>query len=137
MSISQLTLFILLTLLAFIIFELWKVLRETKKIQHELDEKLSQLNRTIQILTTRLDPKDDDELYMNQLDDEYVDRALLPDPLYNDAIKIVMKERKASASLIQRRLSIGYARAARIIDKLELDGYIGPQEGIQQRKVLK
>ncbi len=59
------------------------------------------------------------------------------DPLFNEAVKIIMQFDKASASLLQRRLSIGYARAARILDQLEKAGYVGPAEGSKPRDVIK
>ena len=58
------------------------------------------------------------------------------DELYNEALKIVVQAQKASTSLLQRRLKIGYARAARILDMLEKNGIVGPQEGSRPRKVL-
>lgn len=57
------------------------------------------------------------------------------DPLYEEAKRIVIEAKKASASLLQRRLSIGYARAARLLDMLEERGIIGPPEGSKPRKV--
>ncbi len=57
------------------------------------------------------------------------------DELYEEAKKIVIKARKASASLLQRHLKIGYARAARLLDMLEKEGIVGPQEGSKPRKV--
>ena len=57
------------------------------------------------------------------------------DPLYDEAKKLVIQSRKASASLLQRRLSIGYARAARLIDFLEERGIVGPGEGAKARQV--
>jgi len=59
------------------------------------------------------------------------------DPLFNKAVEIIMQHDKASASLLQRRLSIGYARAARILDQLEQAGYVGPAEGSKPREVIK
>lgn len=59
------------------------------------------------------------------------------DPLFDQALEIVMQQDKASASLLQRRLSIGYARAARILDQMERYGYVGPAEGSKPRDVLK
>ena len=58
------------------------------------------------------------------------------DPLFNQAMQIISQADKASASLLQRRLSIGYARAARILDQLEAAGYVGPAEGSKPREVL-
>ena len=57
------------------------------------------------------------------------------DSLYNKAREIVIEYQKASASLLQRRLKIGYARAARILDMLEENGVIGPADGAKPRKV--
>lgn len=58
------------------------------------------------------------------------------DHLFEDALRLVCQFDKASASLLQRRLSVGYARAARIIDQLEAAGVIGPGEGSKPRDVL-
>jgi len=57
------------------------------------------------------------------------------DPLYEEAKRIVIEARKASASLLQRRLKIGYARAARLIDILEERGMVGPLNGAKPREV--
>lgn len=57
------------------------------------------------------------------------------DPLYKEAKRVVIEARKASASLLQRRLRIGYARAARLIDILEERGVVGPGEGAKPRQV--
>lgn len=58
------------------------------------------------------------------------------DALINDAITIVRESKKASTSLLQRRLRIGYSRAARIIDVLEQKGIVGPADGAKPREVL-
>lgn len=58
------------------------------------------------------------------------------DPLYEDAKKISIEYKKASASLLQRRLKIGYARAARLLDILEENNVIGPADGAKPREVL-
>ena len=57
------------------------------------------------------------------------------DSLYEEAKQVVIESKKASASLLQRRLSIGYARAARLLDILENKGVIGPGDGAKPRKV--
>jgi len=59
------------------------------------------------------------------------------DNLFNQALEIIMQQDKASASLLQRRLSIGYARAARILDQIEAAGYVSPAEGSKPRDVIK
>lgn len=58
------------------------------------------------------------------------------DDLFRQAVEIVCQYDRASASLLQRRLSVGYARAARIIDQLESSGVIGPADGSKPREVL-
>lgn len=59
------------------------------------------------------------------------------DALFEKAIEIIMQHDKASASLLQRRLAVGYARAARLLDQLEAAGYVGPAEGSKPREVIK
>jgi S-DNA-T family DNA segregation ATPase FtsK/SpoIIIE len=67
----------------------------------------------------------------DEVADDEADRLLL------DAVGVVQEYDRASASLLQRRLKIGYARAARIIDQLEARGYIGPFDGSNARQVLR
>jgi S-DNA-T family DNA segregation ATPase FtsK/SpoIIIE len=57
------------------------------------------------------------------------------DERYGAAFEVVMKNKKASASLLQRRLKVGYARAARLLDLLEENGVIGPVNGSKPREV--
>jgi S-DNA-T family DNA segregation ATPase FtsK/SpoIIIE len=68
---------------------------------------------------------------VDDLADEEADR-LLP-----DAVEVIREYDRASASLLQRRLKVGYARAARIIDQLEARGYIGAFDGSNARQVLR
>ncbi len=58
------------------------------------------------------------------------------DPIYTDAVRIVVSEGRASTSLLQRRLSIGYGRAAKLIDQMHVNGLVGPAEGSKPRDVL-
>jgi S-DNA-T family DNA segregation ATPase FtsK/SpoIIIE len=59
------------------------------------------------------------------------------DELYEDAVRLVIEFGKASTSLLQRRLRIGYGRAAHLIDLMEQDGIVGPADGPKPREVLK
>lgn len=59
------------------------------------------------------------------------------DPLFDQAVDIIAQFDKASASLLQRKFKIGYARAARLLDQLEAAGMVGPAEGSKPREVLK
>jgi S-DNA-T family DNA segregation ATPase FtsK/SpoIIIE len=59
------------------------------------------------------------------------------DELYEDAIRVVCEMGRASTSTLQRRLRVGYGRAARLIDLMEKDGIVGPPDGAKPREVLK
>src|SRR5690606_16723350 len=59
------------------------------------------------------------------------------DEMYDEALRVVFEAGKASTSTLQRRLRIGYGRAASILDAMEKDGIIGPQDGSRPREVLK
>ena len=58
------------------------------------------------------------------------------DDMFRDAVSVVVQMRKASTSLLQRKLRIGYSRAARIIEEMEEQGIIGPADGSRPREVL-
>jgi DNA segregation ATPase FtsK/SpoIIIE-like protein len=81
---------------------------------------------------------------IQELDEKFEDikqetnpyEELSDDELYNEVLKIVKESRKASASFLQRKLRIGYARAARIIDTLEENGVVSSSNGAEPRKVL-
>ncbi len=75
--------------------------------------------------------------YVGETSDESADIDLQKrDDLFEDAARIVMQNQQGSTSLIQRKLSIGYNRAGRIIDQLEAAGIVGPFEGSKARHVL-
>jgi S-DNA-T family DNA segregation ATPase FtsK/SpoIIIE len=58
------------------------------------------------------------------------------DELYEEALRMVLATGQASASWLQRKLKLGYARAARIIDQMEQEGILGPSEGSKPREIL-
>jgi S-DNA-T family DNA segregation ATPase FtsK/SpoIIIE len=58
------------------------------------------------------------------------------DEMFRDAVRCVIEGRKASTSLLQRRLRIGYGRAARLIEEMEEQGIVGPADGARPREVL-
>jgi DNA segregation ATPase FtsK/SpoIIIE, S-DNA-T family len=78
-------------------------------------------------------PKDEHEGGLSGGEDSEADN----DPLFEDAVRLVMEFGKASTSLIQRRLRVGYGRAAHLIDMMERDGLVGPADGPKPREVLK
>ncbi len=94
------------------------------------------------------------EFWKQQAEPEYDKTFLLPppdsdeegeaeefdgteDPMYQDAVRIVLEMGKASTSTLQRRLRLGYGRAARILDMMQREGIIGPPDGSRPREVLK
>ena len=74
---------------------------------------------------------DEKELTSNSSDKENIDE------LYDTALEIVKSERKASTSFLQRKLQIGYNRAARIIDQMEMNGEVSKANHVGKREVLK
>jgi S-DNA-T family DNA segregation ATPase FtsK/SpoIIIE len=81
----------------------------------------------------------DEEMFMDDTDDagavsEYPEGC---DPLYEKAMEIVVQQGKASASYIQRRLKIGYNRAARLVEEMEQRGVVGPAQGSRPRELLR
>ena len=68
---------------------------------------------------------------------EFSDGESGGDPLFEEAKALVIETQKASASMIQRRLSVGFNRATRLMEELEIAGVIGPAEGTKPRKVLQ
>ncbi len=68
---------------------------------------------------------------------EFSDGDTGGDPLFEEAKSLVIETQKASASMIQRRLSVGFNRATRLMEELEIAGVIGPAEGTKPRKVLQ
>jgi len=58
------------------------------------------------------------------------------DELYDEAVRVIMESNQASVSILQRRMRLGYTRAARIIDTMEMEGLVGPFEGSKPRRIL-
>ena len=74
---------------------------------------------------------------VSENDGEFSDGESGGDPLFEEAKSLVIETQKASASMIQRRLSVGFNRATRLMEELEMAGVIGPAEGTKPRKVLQ
>ena len=74
--------------------------------------------------------------FVIETEDKEVEVDAYDDEKYMEAVKLVVKTGKASISMIQRHLRIGYNRAARLIERMEQEGIISPQDGIKPRKVL-
>ncbi|MGP1455393.1 MAG: DNA translocase FtsK [Treponema sp.] len=80
----------------------------------------------------------DDEIFVDDDDDVYDTATFsdMNDPLYDQALEIVTFAGKASASYVQRKLKIGYNRAARLIEEMEARGIVGPANGSKPREIL-
>nr|MDA3938332.1 DNA translocase FtsK [Spirochaetia bacterium] len=80
----------------------------------------------------------DEEIFYDDNDDESPDTGSYStnDPLMDKAIETVVAAGKASASYLQRRLQIGYNRAARIVEEMEARGIVGPPNGSKPREIL-
>jgi len=61
----------------------------------------------------------------------------MDDEKYKEAVEFVVDKGEASISMVQRRFRIGYNRAARIVDRMEREGVVGPSDGVKPREVLK
>lgn len=99
------------------------------------NEKLEKIEKQLELLMLKVDI-----IYHKIAHDEQIkDQKLDPrseDELFEEAKEVVIKAGKASASVLQRQLRVGYARAARLLDILEQEGIIGPADGAMPRDVL-
>jgi S-DNA-T family DNA segregation ATPase FtsK/SpoIIIE len=82
-------------------------------------------------------PKDENGKVEGEAEGEAGGAEEVDDDLYHDAVRVVCDAGRASTSTLQRRLRIGYGRAARLIDLMEKDGIVGPPDGTKPREVLK
>lgn len=103
--------------------------KEVKKVVKWLKDNCESTDDGIQ-----LEEKSGAQTFLETLEEQEQDEEL--DDMYNEAKEVVMSAGKASTSYIQRKLSIGYARAARIMDQLEERSVIGPENGSKPRDVL-
>jgi S-DNA-T family DNA segregation ATPase FtsK/SpoIIIE len=101
------------------VVEFWKTQGQAQYQQHFLETPQEEREVRIDAATGEEIPEDEN------------------DPLYNDAVRLVIEFGKASTSLLQRRLRVGYGRAAHLIDLMERDGIVGAADGPKPREVLK
>ena len=91
----------------------------------------------IRVQTPFVSTEESEQIVQGILENRKIDRIYrIKDVLYEDAKQIVIEERQATASFLQRHFKIGYNEAARLIDQLELNGVIGPKEGTEKRDIL-
>ncbi len=96
-----------------------------------------EMNQLIAYLKTQAPPQYRDEIEkFGQKKDSQLDLADDHDDLFDDAVRVVLETGQASISMVQRRLRVGYTRAARLIDMMELKGIVGPHTGSKAREIL-
>ena len=93
-----------------------------------------EINRVVDFIKTQAEPVYDESILKEQ--QKYTLTNGEKDELYDEAVRIIMESNQASVSILQRRMRLGYTRAARIIDTMEQEGLIGPFEGSKPRKIL-
>jgi S-DNA-T family DNA segregation ATPase FtsK/SpoIIIE len=95
-----------------------------------------EIKRIVQFLKQQGAPVYHQEI-LEEKDEEGVDKEAMDDEKYQEAVEFVMERGEASISMIQRRFRIGYNRAARIVERMEDEGIVGPSDGVKPREVLK
>ncbi|MGO6380697.1 DNA translocase FtsK [Streptococcus pneumoniae] len=98
------------------------------------------VGRIVNFIKTQADADYDESFDPGEVSEnegEFSDGDAGGDPLFEEAKSLVIETQKASASMIQRRLSVGFNRATRLMEELEIAGVIGPAEGTKPRKVLQ
>jgi S-DNA-T family DNA segregation ATPase FtsK/SpoIIIE len=93
-----------------------------------------EIERVVSFIKEQAEPVYDEEILKEQQKSQF--NTGEKDELYNEAAKIIMENNQASVSILQRRMRLGYTRAARIIDTMEQEGLVGPFEGSKPRKIL-
>jgi len=92
-----------------------------------------EMERVVEFIRKQCEPIYEEELLQEKPTSFITDEK---DEFYDQAVRLIMETGQASASLLQRRLRMGYTRAARIIDMMEQEGLLGPYEGSKPRKIL-
>lgn len=96
-----------------------------------------EIHEVVQFIGDQMEPNYLDESILEEPDESTEDNggSSDDDPMYEEAVRVVARDGRASTSHLQRRLSLGYNRAARIVDQMEKDGLVGPSRGAKPREV--
>ena len=94
-----------------------------------------EIEAIVEHIRSQRQPDYDNSILASDEDDDGAESFMEKDDLFDEAIKVVCQMSKASTSVLQRRLRIGYGRAAAIIDMMEREGYVGPPDGSKPRVV--
>ncbi|MCX5697609.1 MAG: DNA translocase FtsK [Candidatus Omnitrophica bacterium] len=93
-----------------------------------------EIERIVEFIKSQAEPVYDEEILKEQSRSSLANNE--KDDLYDEAVKVVMESNQASVSILQRRMRLGYTRAARLIDSMEQEGLVGPFEGSKPRRIL-
>lgn len=98
-----------------------------------------EIHEVVQFIAGQMEPNYLDETILDVPDEsgDDSDSSSDDDPMYEEAVRVVARDNRASTSHLQRRLSLGYNRAARMVDQMERDGLVGPSRGAKPREVNK
>ena len=99
---------------------------------------LPEINRLIKFVKDQGKPTYDEEIIhvLKRPASQVEEQPDEKDPMFEKAVELVLHTGQASASYLQRKLKLGYARAARIIDQMEMEGIVGPSEGSKPREIM-
>jgi len=97
--------------------------------------RLEKIEKQLELLILKVDTICNKLTHKDKVQSQGLDRRT-EDELFSEAKTVVIKSNEASASILQRKLKVGYARAARLLDLMEESGVVGPSRGVKSRKVL-
>lgn len=133
-SFTSFFLIIIVSIFLYLLYRFVLALESLSKNAGKVEDRLTQIDETLRILSARVGDAYED--YRTIQEDKVLNTNFDHDELLEDAKNLLKDSDVASASLIQRKLQIGYARAARILDELETEGIVGPARGSKPREVL-
>ncbi len=99
---------------------------------------LPEVTRLVKFVKEQREPEYDEKIVrvLKGRADQVGEESVEKDPIFDKAVELILFTGQASASYLQRKLKLGYARAARVIDQMEQEGIVGPSEGSKPREIL-
>jgi S-DNA-T family DNA segregation ATPase FtsK/SpoIIIE len=99
-----------------------------------IDDK--EIRESVKLVRSLADQQFEPELVQMRTGTGTVDEEAAKDPLFDDAVRVVLETKRGSVSLLQRRLTIGYSRASRLIEAMAMAGIVGEYKGSQAREAM-